>query len=142
MTASDPVPTADKSYLDAPYVSVSWISGGPWVLVEWKGWANSSEYRAAHEKVLVALRENRACRNLIDATEARVVSNEDQKWLIENWIPRASAAGRQFTAIVLPRRPLARTISENIDKGPRLNLARVEYFPTLDEAAAWLSTVN
>lgn len=142
MTASDPAPSADKSYLETPYVTVRWVSGGSWVLVEWKAWANSSEYRAAHEAVILAIRENHASKNLIDATQARVVSDEDQTWLIESWIPRASAAGRRFTAVVLPTRPLARTISENIDKRPRLNVTKVEYFPTVDEAAAWLSTVN
>lgn len=142
ITSSDPASPADKSYLETPYVSVRWVSGGPWVHVEWKAWANSAEYRAAHEAALLALRENHASRNLIDATDARVVSEEDQKWLIENWIPRASAAGRRFTAVVMPTRPLARTISENIDKRPRLIVTKVEYFPTVKEAAAWLSTVN
>jgi hypothetical protein len=133
---------ADKTYLDTAYVSIRWISGGPWVLAEWKAWANSSEYRAAHETILTALRENHASRNLIDARYARVVSTDDQKWLIESWIPRAVAAGRRWTAVIMPRSPLARTISENIDKGTRLNLTEVEYFDTVEEAAAWLSTVS
>lgn len=107
MSSADPAQPAGKSYLDTPFVAVRWISGGPWVLVEWKAWANSSEYRAAHETVLVALRENRASRNLIDARDARVVSDEDQRWLIENWIPRAVAAGRCWTAVVVPKRALA-----------------------------------
>jgi hypothetical protein len=136
------MPPAERTYLDAPYVCVRWISGGPWVLVEWKAWANSQEYRAAHETVLTAFRENHASRNLIDATHARVVSDEDQKWLIQNWIPRVVAAGRRWTAIVMPKRALARTISENIDKRPRSSLTEIEYFDTVDEAAAWLSTVS
>jgi hypothetical protein len=133
---------ADRTYLDTPYVCVRFVGGGPWVLVEWKAWANSAEYRAAHETVLVALRENDASRNLIDATAARVVSNEDQEWLVENWIPRAVAAGRRWTAVVMPKSALARTISENIDKRPRHNLTKVEYFDTVEEASAWLSQVN
>jgi hypothetical protein len=142
MSSADPAPDADKSYLDAPYVSVRWIASGQWVLVEWKAWANSAEYRAAHETVLIALKENRASKNLIDASAARVVSDGDQKWLIESWIPRASAAGRRWTAVVMPTRPLARTISENIDKGPSLNLGTVEYFQSVEAAATWLSTVS
>ena len=141
MSSAEALPPADKSYLDAPYVCVRWICAGPWVLVEWKAWANSAEYRAAHESVIVALRENRASRNLIDASEARVVSNEDQEWLIENWIPRATAAGRRWTAVVMPKRALARTISENIDKRPTLGSSKVEYFQSVEDAAAWLSTV-
>ena len=135
-------PNINKVYLDAPYATVGWDGDGHWVLVEWKAWANSSEYRAAHEAILEAIRENRASRNLIDALQGRVVTDADQKWLIDDWIPRAVAAGRRWTAIVMPTSPLGRTISENIDKGPRPSLTKVQYFETVAEAAAWLSSVN
>ena len=137
-----PILTGDKVYLDMPYVSVSWVSGGRWVLVEWKAWANSSEYRTAHETVLIALRENHASKNLIDATNARVVADDDQRWLIENWMPRAEAAGRRSTAVVMPKSALGKTISENIAKNPRPSLMKVAYFQTVEDAAVWLSTVN
>jgi hypothetical protein len=142
MSNPAPIANGDKVYLETPYVSVRWVSDGRWVLVEWKAWANSSEYRSAHETVLVALRENHSSRNLIDATDAKVVAGDDQRWLIEDWMPRAEAAGRRSTAIVMPKSALGRTISENIDKNPRSSLIKVAYFQTMEEAAAWLSTVN
>jgi hypothetical protein len=142
MGATAPSPGGEQVYLDQPYASIRWVSRGPWVLAEWRAWANSTEYRAAHEIVLLALRENRASRNLIDATKSRVVSDDDQKWLVEDWIPRAEAAGRRYTAVVIPTSALARTISENIDKRPRSSRMKIEYFQTLEEAEAWLSTVN
>jgi hypothetical protein len=142
MGSAEPVSEGDKVYLEAPYVSVRWVSAGRWVHVEWKAWANSPEYRAAHETVLQALREHRCAKNLIDATHARVVSDADQKWLIEEWIPRAIAAGRRWTAVVMPKSALGRTISENIDKRPRPSGTNVQYFQTVEDAAAWLSTVN
>jgi hypothetical protein len=142
MVHAEPIPRGDKVYLEMPYVSVRWVAEGRWVQVEWKAWANSAEYRAAHETVIAALRENHASRNLIDATHERVVTADDQRWLIDNWIPRAMAAGRRHTAVVLPLRALGKTITENIDKVPRANQTRVEYFATFDEAAAWLSTVD
>jgi hypothetical protein len=138
----EPDPSGDKVYADEPNVSIRWVSEGGWVHVQWKAWADSAEYRAAHETILLAIRENHASKNLIDATHARVVSESDQKWLIDNWIPRAVAAGRRSTAVVMPRSALGRTISENIDKGTHSNLNTVEYFETATEAAAWLSTVN
>jgi hypothetical protein len=137
-----PINSGAKVYLDTPYVLVSWDGEGPWVFIKWKAWANSREYRAAQEAVIVALRENHGSRNLIDSTDSRVVSDADQQWLIEDWIPRAMAAGRRWTAIVLPKSALGRTITENIDKHPGSNLAKVEHFQTVEEAAAWLSTVN
>jgi hypothetical protein len=137
-----PVSKGSKVYLDTPYILVRWDGDGPWVYVKWKGWADSPEYRAAQEVVIVALRENHASRNLIDSKESRVVSDKDQEWLIKDWMPRAVAAGRRWTAIVLPRSPLGRTIAENIDKHPRSTSTEVAHFETVEDAAAWLSTVN
>jgi hypothetical protein len=142
MGESAEVPAAGKVYLDTPYVLVRWDGEGPWVFVQWKAWANSAEYRAAQEAVIIALRENHASRNLIDSTDSRVVSDDDQQWLVEDWMPRAVAAGRRWTAIVLPKSALGRTIAENIDRRPRSNWVKVEHFQTVEEAAAWLSTVN
>jgi len=142
MSGEAPVSKASKVYLDTPYILIRWDADGPWVYVKWKAWANSSEYRAAQEMVILALRENHASRNLIDSTDSRVVSEEDQKWLLQSWMPRAVAAGRHWTAIVLPKSPLGRTIAENIDKHPRSKLAEVKHFETVEDAAAWLSTVN
>jgi hypothetical protein len=137
-----PLPEGGKVYVDTAYVLIRWDGYGPWVYVKWRGWANSAEYKAAQEAVITALRENHASRNLIDSTDSRVVSDEDQKWLVENWIPRAVAAGRRWTAIVLPKSALGRTIAENIDKHPQSRLVKVQHFETVEEASAWLSTVN
>jgi hypothetical protein len=142
MASTAPIPKGDRTYMEKPYVSIRWVSDGGWVLVEWKEWADSAEYRGAHETILMAIRENHASKNLIDATHAKVISDSDQKWLIDNWIPRAVAAGRRSTAVVMPKSALGRTISENIDKAAPANLTRVEYFETAVEAAAWLSKVN
>jgi hypothetical protein len=137
-----PVSKESRVYLDAPHVLIRWDGDGPWVFVKWKAWANSTEYRAAQEVVIDALRENHASRNLIDSKDSKVVSGEDQKWLVENWMPRAVAAGRRWTAIVLPTSPLGRTIAENIDRYQKSPSIKVEHFETVVEAAAWLSTVN
>ena len=136
------VPQGSKVYLDQPYVLIRWDGEGQWVYVKWKAWANSTEYRAAQEVVILALRDNHASRNLVDSTDSRVVSDADQKWLVENWMARAEAAGRRWTAVVLPKSALGRTIEENIDKHPRSDWTKVEHFETVDDAAAWLATVN
>ena len=142
MSDQAPASKDGKVYLDTPYVLVSWDGDGPWVCVKWKAWANSSEFRAAQEVLLLAVRENRASRVLIDSTDRKVIAEEDQKWLVENWMPRAAAAGRRWTAIVMPTSALGRTIAENIDNHGRSKRNMIEHFETVEDAAAWLSTVN
>jgi hypothetical protein len=142
MSDQGPVSKGGKVYLDTPYVLVRWDANGPWVYVKWKAWANSTEYRAAQEVIILAFRENHASRNLIDSTDRRVVSDDDQKWLVEDWMPRAAAAGRRWTAIVMPTSALGRTIAENIDNHGRSKRNVIEHFETVEAASAWLSTVN
>jgi SpoIIAA-like len=132
----------DETYLDTPYVSVRWEGGGPWVFVEWKAWADATEYRAAHEAILGAIRKHRASRLLIDARNARVISEADQQWLKTDWIPRAVNAGRRWTAVVMPASALVKTIVESIDKRPTDKTVEARYFDTADQARAWLSTVG
>jgi hypothetical protein len=138
----DARPADDETYLDTPYVSVNWESTGPWVLVEWKAWADATEYRAAHEAILGAIRKHRASRLLIDARNARVISDADQVWLKTDWIPRAIIAGRRWTAVVMPTSALVKTIVESIDKRPTEKTVEARYFDTTDEARAWLSSVG
>jgi hypothetical protein len=142
MSDQGPVSKGGKVYLDTPYVLVRWDADGPWVYVKWKAWANSTEYRAAQEVIILAFRENHASRNLIDSTDRRVVSDDDQKWLVGDWMPRAAAAGRRWTAIVMPKSALGRTIAENIDNQGRSKRNMIEHFETVEAASAWLSTVN
>jgi hypothetical protein len=137
-----PASKGGKVYLDTPYVLVRWDGDGPWVYVKWKAWATSSEYRAAQEVIITAFRENHGSRNLIDSTDRKVVTADDQKWLVEDWMPRAAAAGRRWTAIVMPKSALGRTIAENIDNYARSRHVNIEHFETFEDAAAWLSTVN
>lgn len=142
MGNAEPIPQHHRVYLDTPYVSVHWEGAGPWVFVEWKAWANSTEYRAAHEAILGAIRDHRAARLLIDARDAKVISEEDQRWLDADWIPRAVTAGRRWTAVVMPSSALVRTIVENIDKRPADSRVEARYFEKADDARAWLSEVR
>jgi hypothetical protein len=143
MVNREPDPPSDHLYLDTPYVRILWETGGPWMAIEWKAWANSTEYRAAHELLLGAIRERHTPRLLIDASNARVVSLEDQQWLTATWIPRVVAAGRRWTAVVMPTSALVKTIVENIDKRPSTNsMVEVKYFDRIADAKTWLSTVG
>ena len=108
----------------------------------WKAFANSAELRSTLEMGITATRENRATRWLVDGLNMRVVPLDDQKWIAEDWVPRVMAAGVKFTAFVLPRSELAKlnleaTTARASSLNPSDNAMR--FFPTRQEAVAWLS---
>jgi hypothetical protein len=140
IAVSDALPPArDAVYLDAPYLSIRWESGGPWLFVEWRSWARSPEFRAAYEVILVAMRENRASKLLIDLRKTRVLAAEDQQWLVEDWGPRSVQAGVRSMAVIIPERALENTILESIDNRIPTTMLEIRYFGTPAEARAWLS---
>ena len=139
MTEIKPTAPVDKVYLDAPHISIRWNHSFPWVVVEWKAWTDSASFRSAYDTILVAVRENRASGVLIDLRKARVLADDDQKWIVEDWGPRSIQAGVRRRAIVAPERSLPRTISESVRARVPTGLLEVRAFGTMEEAVGWLS---
>jgi hypothetical protein len=129
----------DKVYCDEPYVQVRWDSAGEWVVAEWRSWANSVEFRAACEHALQAVRENRASKWLMDGRALKVIIEQDQRWLAEDWGPRMVGAGVRHSALVMPKSGLASLTVENVGATHRLEAEQRQSFATLEEAKTWLS---
>jgi hypothetical protein len=99
----NPAPGAaheDEIYLDQPYLSIRWRSVPQILYAEWKGFATSSEFRAALMTGVRAMRERHIKGYVSDARKAKVVLPEDERWAREVWFPQAVAAGLRRMAIV------------------------------------------
>jgi hypothetical protein len=129
-----------KVYLDAPYVSVRWESPGQWVFVQWMTWANSPDFRAAQEIVLEAIQETRTSRLLLDHSDAKLVLVDDERWIVESWLPRLAVTGVRWTAVIDPVNKLAKTIADDLAKATRINRSQTIHFESLETARSWLSS--
>ena len=113
---------ADAVYFHAPGVAtVSWDEDGQVVLVEWEGWANSSEFAALLEAEIRALEQHRGSRVLADCRRQRVLNPKDQDRANREWLPRALAAGLKCIAVVVPASVVAEM---NIRGQPREGFRR------------------
>ena len=90
----------DEVYLDQPYLSIRWRSVPQILYAEWKGFATSSEFRAALMTGVRAMRERHIKGYVSDARKAKVVLPEDERWAREVWFPQAVEAGLRRMAIV------------------------------------------
>ena len=133
-------PHAEGVYFDAPGVaSVKWDEDGQLVLVEWKGWANATEFSELLDAEIAALRKHRGSRMLADCRRQKGLSAVDQDRANENWLPRALVAGLKRFAVVLPSSGLAAAnLKERLGK-VRPGALELAYFATPEEARAWLS---
>jgi SpoIIAA-like len=133
-------PAANIVFFDKPDVaSVKWDVDGHFVLVEWRGWANPSEFAALLEAEIAALRKHRGTRMLADCRRQKGLSAADQDRANENWLPRALAAGLKRFAVVVPTSGLAQAnLKDRLGK-VRAGALEVAYFATPEEARDWLN---
>jgi hypothetical protein len=108
-------PTNDV-YVDQPYLSIRWDGVHKHVLSEWKGFANSEEFRSGLLSGLQAITDNHAAAYISDARKLRVIVHEDQRWVQEKWLPLAMQAGLRRIAFVTASTGLGRlTIQDVVD---------------------------
>ena len=132
-------PAEHDVYFDLPGVAaVSWDEDGQLVYVEWRGWANPSEFSDLLDAEIVALRKHHGTRMLADCRRQKGLSAADQDRANEVWLPRALAAGLKRFAVVVPSSGLAQAnLKDRLGK-VRTGALEVAYFSTPEEARDWL----
>ena len=107
--------------------------------MHWRGYGSSEAFRRANERILEALISGGTERILGDIEGLGQVSPTDQRWLSEDWIPRAIRAGLRRVALVTPAFDLEHAplllVGEHV--APSIDLA---YFDEVEPARAWLGS--
>ncbi|AUX45182.1 hypothetical protein SOCE26_066630 [Sorangium cellulosum] len=129
-------------HFDERWVTISWDADIQAVLAEWKGFADTRELRAALEATLDLVRKKKATRCLADCRHAGPTTQDDQRWALENWLPRTAALGVRHVAYVMPRSAIARmSLTRSVTRFDGQDLAQV-LFDDIDAARAWLAAAR
>ena len=110
------------------------------VRMKWKGYANSQQFREGTRRMLEVLREAKATVVLGDITDMVLISQDDQQWLIENFLPVATDAGFRAIALLKPQHYFNRVAVETIAYKVNKEKLRISFFETEAEALSWLET--
>lgn len=78
---------------DNPICSISFDQFLPGVVVVWKRYATSTQLRFIHEHILDLLKKYSAAKLLGDDIGLTTIHEEDHDWIVQDWMPRAIAAG-------------------------------------------------
>jgi hypothetical protein len=101
-------------YSDEPWLTIRWDAAHECVYAEFKSFATSSEFRASTLKILEAVWDRHAAALVSDNRRLEGVTDQDQLWLRDTWMPLAVAAGIKRIAVVLARQGLGKIASEEI----------------------------
>nr|WP_298716240.1 hypothetical protein [uncultured Steroidobacter sp.] len=126
---------------DNPICRITVDAAIPCVVLVWGRYATSAQFRFVHESALHLLRRNALQRVLGDDTALAVIGVDDQAWIREDWMPRAASAGLRAAASKCPSGFFGKQSVANIMSGAPREIA-VRSFEKLDEARAWLQTVQ
>ena len=116
----------DEIYADYPYLAIRWDPLHNCVYAEFKGFANSGEFRAGTLKIS-------------DNRRLEGVAEHDQLWLRDTWMPDAVSAGVKRIAVVLAESGLGRVASEDIIRTFGKTRFVTRTFDSLVEAMAWIA---
>lgn len=127
-------------YINEPYVTMSWDEENHFIYTEWKAYAEAEKYRDPMEQGIKVMKERKCNKVLVDSRNLKVINPLDQKWTIEDWTPRAVAAGLRYNTFIIPKSALAQSSLKRVVN----YVGKVEiesgFFSDIEEAKAWLNT--
>ncbi len=125
---------------DNPVCTVDVDREVPCVSVVWKRYATSTQLRYVHEQLLAVLSGCGGMAVLGDDTSLPTIHAEDQRWIAEDWLPRARAAGLRLIANKKPQAHWGRLAIHAVQK---LAPPGIEFrsFDEIEAARNWLRSV-
>ncbi|HTT06240.1 MAG TPA: hypothetical protein VMF64_13220 [Steroidobacteraceae bacterium] len=129
-----------SSLTNNPICSIYLDGNVPCITVAWKRYATSTQFRYVHESLIALLGKYQVNRILSESTALPTIHLEDQRWIIDDWIPRASAAGLHAVASKKPAAYFARVALENI-RSEVSGSIQMRSFDELEAARRWLETL-
>jgi hypothetical protein len=111
------------------------------VVMKWKGYATSDQFKEGTEYMLRTLSSNNATKVLADIKDMVIIGMEDQHWLETNFLPRAIQAGFQAIAIIKPDYYFNKVAVESISYKISRDKLTINFFDNVSEAKEWLRKI-
>jgi glutathione S-transferase len=118
---------------------VGWDAASQAVLVRVSGYVEDEALRDFCNKAIELMVSKRSSKLITDSREMKPLTLEDQRWIDEDWRPRAWAAGLRRNAILVPTSAVAKlSVTALVRKFDEVQFG---YFSEMDEARKWLTQV-
>jgi len=107
--------------------------------IHWNGFPPSNDFREACMKILDFIKKYQTGKLLTDNRNAKLFSVDDQKWLNNEWLPKAIKAGYYCSATLINEDVFVKTAIANIINKRNQDNVKAKVFISEDEAINWLS---
>ena len=111
------------------------------VVMEWNGYATSKQFKQGTELMLNMLIKNNCSKVLADIRDMKIIAMEDQQWLNEEFLPRATTFGFKAIAIIRPDFYFNKVAVESISYKADKEKLTINFFDNKTEATDWLNKI-
>jgi hypothetical protein len=125
-------------YLDNAFGTVHWDDSLSAVCVTFKAFVDGEDFRSLSNAGIELLIQKKASKWLGDCRNMGAVTQEDQRWSSEDWLPRVMAAGLTHMAIVSPKKVVAQMAVKTFMTKVQGKQHVTMNFDDLEKARAWL----
>lgn len=112
------------------------------VVMEWNGYATSKQFKEGTELMLNTLIKNNCSKVLADIKDMKIIAMEDQQWLTEEFLPRATKFGFKAIAIIKPDHYFNKVAVETISYKADKDKLTINFFDNTKEARDWLNKIE
>jgi hypothetical protein len=125
-------------YFDEPFLTLSWEEDANIVCAQWKNEVGGEPMRRGLDVGLDVVVQKQAHKWLVDSRRLGSIDPADVKWVNDNWMPRAVAAGLSWMAFVMAKKVVMKLTMRSFMARISERDLTTSYFDDVDEARAWL----
>jgi hypothetical protein len=109
------------------------------IYIKWGLKIDENEFRQGMNDLIELMRENETGKILSNNVNMKALSDADQKWSVEDWLPRALAVGYSAIAIIVSKNLFGKMAVEDIlNNASEVSPIRIQYFEDEERAKLWL----
>ena len=118
--------------------TLSYNKETPYITIQWHGYATSLQFREVHEKLVSLMLETNIYKVLADNTYLPQVDSIDEKWISDNWLPRAIKAGYSALSVLTSRTQSSKVVVDYMLSNRDKNVLTIECFDNINKARQWI----
>jgi formate dehydrogenase maturation protein FdhE len=114
----------------------------PHLYIKWEFMIDDNFFREGMEKLLEMIEEHKTGKILSNVTQLGPLSDDDQKWCIDSWLPRALAVGYSSVANVIAEDIFGKmAVDDILNNAAEKSPIKMQYFEDEEKATEWLASL-
>lgn len=126
--------------METSHYKVTFDAESNCVVMKWEGYSTSREFRQGTETMLNMVILHKTGYVLADVENMVLISQDDQKWLENDFLPRAISSGFSALAVIKPKYYFNKIAVEEISYKVDKNKLPICFFDNVKEAKQWLKS--